>query len=100
VVVAMLVRTLFALLVCVLVQLATADNNDPRSLVGTWSSGSGAVLTGQGPNGVREQPLTQTSFYNPMKRQFSVPPTAGYSYSFTEDNKFETAQFFYQSNRT
>ncbi|CCU98986.1 unnamed protein product [Malassezia sympodialis ATCC 42132] len=51
----------------VFVQLATADNNDPRSLVGTWSSGSGAVLTGQGPNGVREQPLTQTSFYNPMK---------------------------------
>lgn len=35
-----------------------------------------------------------------MKRQFSVPKTAGYSYSFTEDGYFETAQFFYQSNRT
>jgi len=96
----MLVRTLVAILVCVLVQLVSADSTDPSSLVGTWSSGSGAVLTGQFPDGVREQSLTQSSFYNPMKRQFSVPPTSGYSYSFSQDGFFETAQFFYQSNRT
>ncbi|WFD20967.1 hypothetical protein MCAP1_003222 [Malassezia caprae] len=88
----MLVRTLVALLVCVLAQLVSADSTDPKSLVGTWSSGSGGVLTGQYDDG--------SSFYNPMKRQFSVPPTAGYSYSFSEDGKFETAQFFYQSNPT
>ncbi|WFD28637.1 hypothetical protein MNAN1_003650 [Malassezia nana] len=88
----MLVRALVLLAICVLAQLVAADSTDPKSLVGTWSSGSGDVLTGQNPDG--------SSFYNPMKRQFSVPKNAGYSYSFTEDGFFETAQFFYQSNPT
>ena len=49
----MLVPTLVALLVCALAQLVSADGIDPSTLVGTWSSGAGNVLTGQNPDGVR-----------------------------------------------
>ena len=34
-----------------------------------------------------------------MRKKFTVPKTAGISYSFTDDNKFEEAQYFYSSNR-
>ncbi|UZJ52865.1 hypothetical protein CBS101457_002185 [Exobasidium rhododendri] len=57
------------------------------SLTGTWSSGSQAVLTG-------------VNFYNPVTKNFTVPPTSGVSYSFTDDGFFETSTFTYTSNST
>ena len=60
-------------------------------LEGTWSSGSGSVLTGQGSG-------ESDTFFNPMRRKFTVPKTSGYSYSFTRDGFFEMAQFTYNSS--
>ena len=61
-----------------------------KDLVGTWASGAGNVLTGQNEKG--------EAFFNPMKRHFIVPKTAGYSYSFTLDGHFEMAKFTYNSD--
>ena len=72
----------------VMADLATEKRN--RKIEGTWSSGAGNVMTGQNEKGV--------AFFNPMRRHFTVPPTAGYSYSFTKDGHFEMAQFTYQTN--
>ena len=72
----------------VMADLATEKRN--RKIEGTWSSGAGNVMTGQNETGV--------AFFNPMRRHFTVPPTAGYSYSFTKDGHFEMAQFTYQTN--
>lgn len=72
----------------VMADLATEKRN--RKIEGTWSSGAGNVMTGQDEKGV--------AFFNPMRRHFTVPPTAGYSYSFTKDGHFEMAQFTYQTN--
>ncbi|EMD39488.1 hypothetical protein CERSUDRAFT_111788 [Gelatoporia subvermispora B] len=52
---------------------------------GTWSSGSGNVLTGPG-------------FANPANESFTYPPTAGISYSFTEDGFYEVARYRFNSN--
>ncbi|KAK0545342.1 Reversal of tor2 lethality [Tilletia horrida] len=60
-----------------------ADN--VTSLEGTWASGAGNVKTGLG-------------FFNPVTREFTLPKTAGISYSFTNDGFFEQAQMTYQSN--
>ena len=81
-----LIATLF--LGHVMADLATEKRN--RKIEGTWSSGAGNVMTGQNETGV--------AFFNPMRRHFTVPPTAGYSYSFTKDGHFEMAQFTYQTN--
>lgn len=59
--------------------------NNVTSLSGTWSSGSGSVLTGLG-------------FFNPANDSFRYPETAGISYSFTDDGFFEEAQYQYNSN--
>ncbi|GAA6062418.1 hypothetical protein JCM10212_006053 [Sporobolomyces blumeae] len=56
-------------------------------LVGTWSTGSGAVLTGP-------------AFGIPYNNSFASPAVAGYSFSFTEDGYFEQAQFTWNSNAT
>lgn len=72
----------------VMADLATEKRNS--KIEGTWSSGAGNVMTGQNEKGV--------AFFNPMRRHFTVPPTAGYSYSFTKDGHFEMAQFTYQTN--
>ena len=72
----------------VMADLATEKRN--RKIEGTWSSGAGNVMTGQNEKGV--------AFFNPMRRHFTVPPTAGYSYSFTKDGHFEMAQFTYKTN--
>ena len=72
----------------VMADLATEKRNS--KIEGTWSSGAGNVMTGQNETGV--------AFFNPMRRHFTVPPTAGYSYSFTKDGHFEMAQFTYQTN--
>ena len=63
----------------VMADLATEKRNS--KIEGTWSSGAGNVMTGQNEKGV--------AFFNPMRRHFTVPPTAGYSYSFTKDGHFE-----------
>ncbi|WFD36703.1 hypothetical protein MCUN1_003590 [Malassezia cuniculi] len=58
-------------------------------LEGTWSSGSQKVLTG-------------LPFFNPFQLQFTVPETAGVSYSFHTDKDgkqfFETSQFRYHTD--
>ena len=51
------------------------------SIVGTWSSGSGQILTG--PNGIAT---------NPINSSFTYPGVGGYSFSFTEDGFYEQAQ--------
>ncbi|THH29357.1 hypothetical protein EUX98_g4811 [Antrodiella citrinella] len=55
------------------------------SLEGTWSSGSRQVVTGPG-------------FANPNNRTFIYPPTAGVSYSFTDDGFFESARYRFTGN--
>jgi len=62
------------------------------SLLGTWSSGSGAVVTGVG-------------FANPINFTFTYPNTTGISYSFTTDvlsdgsaGYFEEAQYRFTGN--
>lgn len=68
---------------------------------GTWSSGTGAVLTG--PKNVSGQThcamLTPQNFFNPFLQQFTIPKTAGVSFSFTPDNFFESAKYQYNSDR-
>lgn len=76
--------------------LTTAQSYDTThnvtSLEGTWSSGSGHVLTGPG-------------FANPVNFTFTYPSTTGISYSFTtetlsdgSDGYFEEAQYRFQGN--
>ncbi|KAG8923135.1 Reversal of tor2 lethality [Tulasnella sp. 417] len=76
--------------------LTTAQTYDAThnvtSLEGTWSSGSGSVLTGPG-------------FANPVNFTFEYPATTGISYSFTverlsdgSDGYFEEAQYRFQGN--
>jgi len=66
--------------------LAAAQSN-LTSLAGTWSSGSGAVVTGPG-------------FADPMNnnRPFIYPSNTGIAYSFTDDGYFETAWYRFQAN--
>lgn len=59
------------------------------SIIGTWSSGSGAVLTG--PNGIASDPVNNT---------FTYPGLAGYSVSFTADGFYEEASITWTSNGT
>jgi len=59
------------------------------SIVGTWSSGSGQVLTG--PSGIAT---------NPINGSFSYPGVGGYSFSFTEDGYYEQAQITWSANGT
>ncbi|SPO29068.1 related to ROT1 - molecular chaperone in the endoplasmic reticulum [Ustilago trichophora] len=58
-----------------------------QDLAGTWSTGSGAVRTGPG-------------FWNPHKQQFTVPPSAGHSFSFTKDGFWEEASFTWGNDPT
>ncbi|BGP43657.1 Reversal of tor2 lethality [Rhodotorula kratochvilovae] len=66
--------------------LAAAQGN-LTSLTGTWSSGSGAVVTGP-------------SFADPMNnnRPFIYPSNTGIAYSFTDDGYFETAWYRFNAN--
>ncbi|PKI85480.1 hypothetical protein MVES1_000118 [Malassezia vespertilionis] len=79
-----------------------------RDLRGTWSSGSQQVLTGADRNdNVRFHSSSKANnqmFYNPYRKQFTVPRSAGISYSFLPSNGsdnegfFEEARFQYQSD--
>ncbi|KWU45627.1 hypothetical protein RHOSPDRAFT_32935 [Rhodotorula sp. JG-1b] len=66
---------------------AAAQTNNVTSLYGTWTSGTGAVVTGPG-------------FADPMNndRPFIYPANTGIAYSFTDDGYFETAQYRFQGN--
>lgn len=57
------------------------------SLTGTWTTGSGAVVTGP-------------EFADPMNngRPFIYPANTGIAYSFTDDGYFEEAQYRYLPN--
>ncbi|PFH54000.1 hypothetical protein AMATHDRAFT_136377 [Amanita thiersii Skay4041] len=61
----------------------TAHN--ATTLVGTWSSGSKAVLTGP-------------SFANPANRTFTYPKTTGVSYSFSADGFYEISRYRFFGN--
>ncbi|GAA5869594.1 hypothetical protein JCM16303_000520 [Sporobolomyces ruberrimus] len=56
-------------------------------IIGTWSTGHAAVLTGP-------------TFGRPFNNTFNYPSVAGYSFSFTADGYFEQAQFTWNSNAT
>lgn len=75
----------------VLAAVPTLGQLDPQTaattLVGTWSSGSKAVLTGAG-------------FANPANQTFRYPKTAGICYSFTADGFYEIARYRFVSNGT
>ncbi|KAL8286435.1 hypothetical protein RQP46_004452 [Phenoliferia psychrophenolica] len=61
---------------------------DASTLVGTWSSGFGSVLTG-------------SAFGNPtIDNTFIYPKVSGRSLSFTSDGFYEEAQFSWNSNAT
>ncbi|EIW80419.1 hypothetical protein CONPUDRAFT_56786 [Coniophora puteana RWD-64-598 SS2] len=55
------------------------------TIVGTWSSGSQAVVTGPG-------------FASPNNLSFFLPENTGVSYSFTDDGFYEVAQFRLNGN--
>jgi len=66
--------------------LAQAPHN-LTTIVGTWSSGAGAVLTGAG-------------FANPTNMTFSPPKTTGVAYSFSEDGHYEISRYRFTANAT
>ncbi|SJX65883.1 related to ROT1-protein involved in cell wall function [Sporisorium reilianum f. sp. reilianum] len=53
---------------------------DEPMLQGTWSSGSGKVVTG-------------ASFFNPRTRSFNAPTVPGQAYSFTQDGYWEFSKY-------
>ncbi|KIY52449.1 hypothetical protein FISHEDRAFT_24639, partial [Fistulina hepatica ATCC 64428] len=59
--------------------------HNATTLWGTWSSGSGAVLTGSG-------------FAIPSNETFIYPNNTGISYSFTDDGYYEISRFRFVSN--
>ncbi|GAA5831970.1 hypothetical protein JCM3766R1_000176 [Sporobolomyces carnicolor] len=86
--------TVFGLVVplalSVLVLLAVSPSAHAATqadIVGTWSTGNAAVLTGP-------------TFGKPFNSSFNYPTVAGYSFSFTADGYFEQAQFTWNSNAT
>ncbi|BFZ53728.1 Reversal of tor2 lethality [Savitreella phatthalungensis] len=56
-----------------------------QTLLGTWQSKSGTVLTGSG-------------FYDPASETFKEPRLPGVSYSFTNDGFFESAMYVITPN--
>jgi len=59
--------------------------HNATAIYGTWTSGSGNVITGPG-------------FANPSNMTFTYPNTTGLSYSFTEDGYYEIARYRFNSN--
>jgi len=59
--------------------------HNATTIVGTWSSGSKAVLTGAG-------------FANPGNKSFTYPPVTGISYSFSGDGFYEIARYRFNGN--
>ncbi|KAF8627409.1 hypothetical protein AX17_006224 [Amanita inopinata Kibby_2008] len=61
------------------------STHNATTLVGTWSSGSKAVVTGP-------------DFANPVNKTFNYPKTTGISYSFTNDGFYEIARYRFNGN--
>lgn len=86
-----LLSPLFALLLPLLVQAQSQTPivydsiHNATTIVGTWSSGSQAVLTGAG-------------FANPANQSFTYPKTTGVSYSFTADGYYEISRYRFNGN--
>jgi hypothetical protein len=59
--------------------------HNASSIEGTWASGAGNVLTGQG-------------FATPAKLAFTYPKTSGVAYSFTNDGFVEISRYRFVSN--
>jgi hypothetical protein len=59
--------------------------HNATTIVGTWSSGSKAVLTGAG-------------FADPANMTFNYPPTTGISYSFSSDGFYEISRYRFNAN--
>ncbi|OZJ04427.1 hypothetical protein BZG36_02905 [Bifiguratus adelaidae] len=76
-----------AIIVALTVQLTTAQAVAavPANLVGTWSTGPGAILTGPG-------------FINIKNNTFITPPITGLSYSFGANGSFEEAIYIQPTN--
>jgi len=78
------------------------------SIVGTWSTKSGKVLTGpvclavksHGKRQVQELTFRLKGFYDSSKEQFTEPALTGISYSFTADGYYEEAYYRAVPNRT
>ncbi|RUS20307.1 hypothetical protein BC937DRAFT_95506 [Endogone sp. FLAS-F59071] len=68
-------------------QLSSNVTDIPSAILGTWSTGTGAVRTGPG-------------FCNPVTSTFTVPAATGFSYSFTADGYFEEAIYTISTNAT
>jgi hypothetical protein len=66
---------------------ALAQGADISEFVGTWSSGSGKVVTGPG-------------FADPAQVAFKYPDVSGISFSFSDDSYFEIARYRFVSNGT
>ncbi|THV00599.1 hypothetical protein K435DRAFT_776404 [Dendrothele bispora CBS 962.96] len=66
-------------------QIRFDAEHNATSLVGTWSSGSRAVMTGP-------------QFANPSNLSFNYPLNTGVSYSFTEDGWYEISRYRFNSN--
>ncbi|KAI5481008.1 ROT1 protein [Pseudohyphozyma bogoriensis] len=81
-------RLAASLALVALPSLAAQDfSSNATGFSGTWSTGSGAVVTGSG-------------FADPMNnaKPFTYPANTGISYSFTDDGYFEEAQYRFNSN--
>ncbi|KAH9948263.1 chaperone for protein-folding within the ER, fungal-domain-containing protein [Amylocystis lapponica] len=61
--------------------------HNATAIIGTWTSGSGHVLTGG-------------NFASPLNMSFTYPNTTGISYSFTDDGYYEIARYRFTSNGT
>ncbi|KAF9778719.1 chaperone for protein-folding within the ER, fungal-domain-containing protein [Thelephora terrestris] len=77
-----------SLVVALLLSVPTfAQVTNANLLPGTWSTGSGAVLTGPG-------------FCTPENTTFNYPQNTGVSVSFTTDGYYELARYRFKSNAT
>ncbi|CAO1624529.1 unnamed protein product [Parajaminaea phylloscopi] len=85
----LLTRAAVALVALVTLSSTVVEAANLTSLEGTWSSGSGQVMTG-------------INFFNPILKNFTIPTAGGISYSFTHDTAggghFETSTFRFTSN--
>jgi hypothetical protein len=86
----MLFNPLLALVLASLSSVFAQDiqfdkEHNATSIVGTWSSGSKAVLTGAG-------------FANPANQSFTYPKTTGISYSFSDDGYYEISRYRFNGN--
>lgn len=90
----MFLSSLLTVVLASLLSTTMAQDNTPikydnihnaTTIVGTWSSGSRAVLTGAG-------------FADPVNMTFNYPKTTGISYSFSADGFYEISRYRFNAN--